>query len=107
MYDMPCALVLSCVQLFVTPWTAACQAHLSMEFSRQEYWSGLLFLTPGYLPHPRIEPTFLASSVLAGDSLPLCYLGKWLKMKAHNGGHRDLSLTRVRVSRSCLRIFDI
>ena len=38
---------LSSVQLFATPWTVACQAPLSMEFSRQEYWRGLLFPTPG------------------------------------------------------------
>ena len=38
---------LSCVQLFVTPWTVACQAPLSMEFSRQEYWHGLPFPSPG------------------------------------------------------------
>ena len=38
--------VLSCVQLFVIPWTAAHQVPLSMGFSRQEYWSGLLFLSP-------------------------------------------------------------
>ena len=37
----------SCVQLFATPWIAACQAPLSMEFSRQEYWNGLPFPTPG------------------------------------------------------------
>ena len=48
--------VLSHVQLFVTPWTIAHQAPLSMEFSRQEYWSGLPFLSPGGLPHPGIEP---------------------------------------------------
>ena len=36
------------VQLFVTPWTVACQALLSKEFSRQEYWSGLLFPAPDY-----------------------------------------------------------
>ena len=41
---------LSHVQLFVTVWTAAPQAPLSMGFSRQEYWSGLLFPSPGYLP---------------------------------------------------------
>ena len=38
--------MLSCVQLFATPWTVACQMPLSMEFSRQEYWSGLPFPTP-------------------------------------------------------------
>ena len=38
------------------PWTVACQAPLSMEFSRQEYWSGLTFPFPGDLPKPGIEP---------------------------------------------------
>ena len=47
---------LSCVQLFGTPWTIACQAPLSMGFSRCEYWSGLPFPSPGYLPNPGIEP---------------------------------------------------
>ena len=51
------ACVLSCVQLFVTPKTAACQASLSMEFSRQEYWSGL----PFPLPDLEIEPAFPVS----------------------------------------------
>ena len=46
----------SCVQHFVTPWTVAHQAPLFMGFSRQEYWSGLPFSTPGKLPDPRIEP---------------------------------------------------
>ena len=41
----------------MTPWTAGSQAPLSMEFSRQEYWSGLLFPSPGDLPDPGIEPT--------------------------------------------------
>ena len=49
---------LSCVQLFVTPWTVACQAPLSLGFSRQEDWSRLLFAPPGDLPHPGAEPTF-------------------------------------------------
>ena len=43
-----------------TPWTVASQAPLSMGFSRQEYWSGLPFLTPGDLPNPGIKPTSLA-----------------------------------------------
>ena len=55
---------LSCVQLFVTPWTTACQSPLSMQFSRQEYWSGLPF-PPGDLPNPGIEPTSLMSPALA------------------------------------------
>ena len=41
--------LLSCVQFFVTPWTVACHAPLSMEFSRQEHWSGLPCPPPGYL----------------------------------------------------------
>ena len=44
------------VGLFETPWTEAHQAPLSMEFSRQEYWNGLPFASPGDLPDPRIEP---------------------------------------------------
>ena len=52
-------LLLGCVRLFAVPWTAACQAPLSMEFFRQEYWSQLLFLTPGDLPDPGIKPVSL------------------------------------------------
>ena len=44
--------VLSHIRLFATPWTVACQAPLSMEFSKQEYWSGLPCLPPGDLPNP-------------------------------------------------------
>ena len=50
--------MLSNVQLFATPWTAACQAPPSMRFSRQEHWSGLPFPPPGDLPIPDIEPAF-------------------------------------------------
>ena len=48
--------LLSSVRLFVTPWTIAHQAPPSMEFSRQEYWSGLPFPSPGDLSYPRSEP---------------------------------------------------
>ena len=54
------------IQLFVTLWTAACQALLSMGFSRQEYWSGLPCPSPGDLPHPGMEPESLMSPALAG-----------------------------------------
>ena len=47
---------LSCVRLFETLWTVAYQASPSMGFSRQEYWSGLPFPSPGDLPNPGIEP---------------------------------------------------
>ena len=63
------ARVLICVPLFATTWTGASQAPLSMEFSRQEYWSGLPFPSPGYCPDPGIQPTSLASPV-AADCLP-------------------------------------
>ena len=53
------------VQLFATPWTAAHQASLSMGFSRQEYWSGLLFPSPGNMPNLGIEP---GSPTLQADS---------------------------------------
>ena len=54
------------VQLFVTLWTIAHQAPLSMGFPRQEYWSGLLFLSPGDLPDlPGIKPMSLTSPALA------------------------------------------
>ena len=66
-------LLLSCVQLFAAPWTVTCQAPLSMEFSRQEYWSGKLFPSPGDLPNPGIEPT---SPALKAHSLPAESQGK-------------------------------
>ena len=53
--------------LFVTPWTVACQAPLSLEFSRQKYWSGLPFPSAGHLPNPGIEPRY---PTLQEDSLP-------------------------------------
>ena len=57
---------LSGVRLFVTPWTAAYQASLSIGFSRQEYWSGLPLPSPGDLPNPGIEP---GSPTLEADAL--------------------------------------
>ena len=62
---------ISHVQLFVTPWTTAHQAPLSMGFSRQEYWSGMLCPPLGDLPDPGIKPTSPAASALQADSLPL------------------------------------
>ena len=59
--------LLSHVRLFVTPWTVAYQASPSMGFSRQGYWSGLLFPSPGDLPDPGIEPRFPS---LQADALP-------------------------------------
>ena len=59
--------LLSGVQLIVNPWTVAYQAPQSAEFSRQEYWSGLPFPSPGDLPNPGIEP---GSPTLQADILP-------------------------------------
>ena len=56
---------------FVTPRTIAYQFPLSVEFSRQEYWSGVPLPSPGDLPHPKMEPLFLGSLALQADSLPL------------------------------------
>ena len=56
---------LSRVRLFATPWTVAYQASLSMGFSRQEYWSGLPFPSPGDLPNPGTEPLSPKSPALA------------------------------------------
>ena len=66
----------SCLTL-VTPWTVACQAPLSMGFSRQEYWSGLPFPSPGNLPDPGIEP---GSPALQADSLPIELWGKPIEL---------------------------
>ena len=57
---------------FVIPWTMACQDSLSMGLPRQEDWNGLVFPSPGVLPHPGIEPV---SPALQADSLPLSHLG--------------------------------
>ena len=68
--QMPLLSCFSCVQLCATLWTVSCQFPLSMGFSRQKYWSGLLCPPPGDLPDP--EPQFHALQV---DSLPLSHWG--------------------------------
>ena len=60
----------SYVQLFATLWTIARQASLSMEFSRQECWSGLPFLSPGDLPDPGIEPVSPTAPTLTARFFP-------------------------------------
>ena len=69
--------VLSHVQLLATSWTIACQASLSMEFSRQEYWSGLSFSSPEDLPNPGIKPVSLASPSLR----------RWIPYQLHYSGN--------------------
>ena len=75
---------------FVTSWTVACQAPLSTEFSRQEYWSGLSFPSPGDLPNPGIKPLSLLSPALAGGFLTNC--ASWEVPCVH-----AKSLSRVRL----------
>ena len=60
----------------MTPWAVACQAPLSMEFSSQEYWSGLPCPPPGDLPDRKIEPTSLASAALADGFFTTAPAGK-------------------------------
>ena len=101
---------LSRVQLFATPWTVAHQAPPSMEFSRQAYWSGLPFPSPGDLPDPGIKP---GSPTLQADALPseppekplseggsenyICLVFKkycvYLGMMCLSGGMQDLLVT--------------
>ena len=96
--------MLSCfsrVQLFVTPWTVALQAPLSMEFSRQEYWSGLPLPSPGNLPDPGIEPgwfshiagrffTIWATREAWGSPCVYIYLS-FSRFHSHLGHRRALS----------------
>ena len=65
-YGYEYACVLGCIWLFATPWTVARQAPLSIEFSRQECWSGLPSPSPEDLPNPGIELVSLTSPALAG-----------------------------------------
>ena len=84
---------LSRVRLFATPWTVAYQAPLSMEFSRQEYWSRLPFPSPGDFPNPGIEPrspAFQANS-LSPSHRVLCHKGKRKKLNFNKHKRRGSS----------------
>ena len=70
--------LLSCARLFANPWIVANQTPRSMEFSRQKYWNGLPFPSPGDLPNPGIKPK---SPALRADSLAAELSGKPLKIK--------------------------
>ena len=71
--------VLSNVQLCANLWTVAHQAPVSIQYFRQEYWSGLPFPPPGDFPIPGIEPASLVSATLLGDSLLLSHRGSPIK----------------------------
>ena len=76
----------SVVSSSLWPWTVVCQAPLSMESSRREYWNGLPFPSPGALPHPGMEPR---SPALWADSLPAEPPGKLFSLltKHYLKGH--------------------
>ena len=69
------------VQLFVTPWTAACQAPLSMEFSRQEYWSGLPFPSPCYVPGASLKAAPTCTHLIPMATLQVWYYYQPLSYK--------------------------
>ena len=90
------------VRLFVTPWTVAHQAPLSMGFSRHGYWSGLPGPPPRDLPNPGIEPTSLTSPALTGgffttsapwEAHPQCHRG--LFFRAGHGGAPTLRVHMI------------
>ena len=87
-------LLLFCCQVmfdsFAAPWTVSHQAPLSMGFSRQEYWSGLLFLFAGDLPNPGIEPLSPVSPAWQVNSLLLSYLGSPLNVDISTNNNLDL-----------------
>ena len=79
------------VRLFVTLWTVARQAPLFIKFSRQEYWSGLSFPSPGNLPDPGIKPW---SPALQADSLPSESPGKTLYTVLYSKVHKSTTTCR-------------
>ena len=70
---------------FVAPWTVAHLAPLSVGFPKQEYWSGLPFLSQADLPNPGIEPVSPASPALHADSLPLSHREAFVLVVYING----------------------
>ena len=108
------AKLLSCVRLFVTPWTVAYEAPPSMGFSKQEYWSGLPFTSPGDLPDPRIKPGSPAlqadalSSKPPGKPQPLFKQTSWQIMSSlifflfHNWESLTICLPRIEITEHSL-----
>ena len=87
MRECVCVKSLSHVRLFVTPWTVAHQAPLSMGLSRQDNWNGLPFLPPGDLPDPGIKP---GSPALAGGFFTI-----WATRRATRKAHRNQSVASL------------
>ena len=73
---MKCAGLCSVMSNSVAPWTVARQAPLPMEVSREKYWSGVQFPTPGHLPNQGIKPASVASPALAGGFFTTSATGK-------------------------------
>ena len=81
-YVCPCS-----VAQLVASWTVAHQAPLSVDFSRQEYWSGLLFPPTGDLPNPRIKPSSLVSPALAD--------GHWCQLEKPSGDKGETTIRKA------------
>ena len=103
-----CTHVFNQVRIFVTPWTVAHQAPLSMGFSRHEYWSGLPCPPAGDPPSPEMEPQSLSSPALAGGLFPTsttCCLARKLQiLELHNVSLRGFFLPflpSINVHRPC------
>ena len=91
--------MLSHIQLFLTPWTTAQQAPLSMEFSRQEYWSSSILgiLLQGIFPTPWSNPRFWLLPHWQADSFPICHLGNQLCHQRSRSGANSMSLLKYPV----------
>ena len=90
----------SWVWLFAIPWTVACQAPVSLGFSRQEYWSELPFPPPGDLPNPGLEPVSFTSPALAGRFLTTSTSNLDFDMKGllHTESHTESQLWAFSIS---------
>ena len=91
--------VISCAWLSVTPWTVAYKATLSIGFSRQAYWNGLPFPSPGDLPHPGIEPR--SPALQAGRHFTIWATREALEVK------RERMINRSKSIKTCLIHFII
>ena len=103
-----CCVMLSPVQLFMTLWTVARQALLSMGFSRQEYWRGLPFPSPREFPNPGIKPTSLVSPALPTGLFTIMlespHLG-WAKLLMVSGTFAAVGVSAFTPLWSCFRQF--
>ena len=102
---MPCCVYVlscfSCVQFIETLWTVACQAPLSMGFSRQEHWSGLLCPPPGDLPDPRMEATSLMSVSCIGRWVLCHQRPQTYGLQNNNSPSHPLFFLNHKISQHC------